>query len=688
MKKLFVFAASVLLSALLAIGALAAEKTVYLASGGDDAKDGTSYKNAVKTVEQAYKLIGDNDGKIVVCGFMNFGTGYTLPKHEGKVTFTATDGVYRYATGKIAFSQDITLSGDTVFERIGIAPSGTACIAAAGNNLTMGKDVDVDGSLVLLAGFNVLKGDKKEDVSFSNDVRIDVLDGEYLFIRGGNRRADGAAPFGTVSGNVTINISGGTFTSRDDSVHLSAAAGMNDQTGNVTLNILGGEFWGSLFAVGRAGTNELAYDPHVSGAITINIVDGIVGGKRIDENQDDTIGFSGNYTLNLIGGKYPLVESIKGGDSAKLTVDTSLKEEKTTVTDTFKNPLRGGADPWIIYKDGYYYMTTVIGVSVMCFKSPTINGLAYAEGVAIWTAPKGDAVNDTNKMYSAEIWSPELHYVEESEFGKEYAGWWLYFSADDGDNVNHRLYTVRALTDDACGEYGSPVTGEFNIPVKMVVDNDETWAIGQSLLRANGSTYLTWTSESGRGTAEHKQDIRIAKLQNPYTVIGAGNIICFAEYDWESKGYAYNANTGVSYPKVVEGATAVYGENGEIIIVYSASGYWTNFYCLSTLVLKEGGDPLSKNAWIKAEEPIFSHQNGVFGPGHAAYVTDAGGNRWMMYHGYLDGKRTGRYVFVQPYTLNGTTFDMNGGPYSPDTVFSIVNEATSITAAINGFGIK
>ncbi len=685
MKKILVILAAALLCTILSVSAFAAEKTVYIAAGGDDANDGTSYKTAVKTIEQAYKLIGEGDGKIVVCSYFNVGSAYTLPEHSGKITFTATDGKLYYPLGKIAFAQGLTLSGETVFERIGLAASGTSFLCAGGHNLTMGKNIEVTGSVVILAGFNVNGTDNIKDVSFDNDVTVNIYSGDYLYIRGGNRRVAGESPFGMISGDVTINIYGGSFTARDSSQNLSAASGMNEHSGNVTMNISGGSFYGSLFAVGRGGTNSTAQHPVITGNIDINVTGGTLNGKNLNENQDNSVAFSGQYTLNLAGGSLPLVESIKGGETAKLTVADSLKNGTGTVASSFKNPLRGGADPWVIYRDGYYYMTTVSGVSIYCYKSATLNGLAYADGVAIWTAPQGAEINNTNKMYSAEIWSPELHYIEANEFGEEYAGWWLYFSADDGENTNHRLYCVRALTDDACGEYGSPITKVVNEPVKTTVYQECEWAIGQSILRANGVTYMTWTGERGRGTAEHHQTLNIAKLINPYTIEGDGNVICVAEHAWETRGYAYNAQTGASYPKVVEGATAVYGDNGEIMIIYSASGYWTNYYCLATMVLKDNADPLLKDSWIKATEPVFQHQNGVFGPGHAAYTTDAAGNRWMIYHAYLDFNRTNRYVFIQPWTLTGTTVDMNGGPYSQNTTLTIINTRSSITDAISGF---
>ena len=83
---------------------------------------------------------------------------------------------------------------------------------------------------------------------------------------------------------------------------------------------------------------------------------------------------------------------------------------------------------------------------------------------------------------------------------------------------------------------------------------------------------------------------------------------------------------------------------------------------------------------------MFTQQNGIHGPGHAAFTTDAAGNRWMIYHAYLDWKKEVRYVFIQPYTLNGTEFDMNGGPYSADTTLTIYDRQTGIADAVTGFG--
>ncbi len=685
MKKLFMLLIASVLALTFCVCAFAAEKTVYIASSGDDAKDGSSYKDAVKTVKRAYELFGEEDGKLVVCNYLSVGADFVFPKHSGHVTITASDGKMRFPLGAIAFSKSLNLSGDTTFERIKLSASGIGYFAAGGNDLTLGAGIETAGSIDLIGGYYV-QGTDVAAASIANDYTITVKSGSYTHFRGGNRRATGSAAFGDISGNCTINISGGAFTTCDGGTNLCAASGMNSQSGNVTVNLIGGEIYGSLYAVGRAGTNSAGATPAVTGNITINISGGTVGGASIAETQDTSIGFTGKYTLNLTGGNYPRIESVKGSDTATLTMSESVKNIGTSVVAAeFTNPRRPGPDPWVIYHDGMYYVVISGDGEIYAYAAPSLEAIRYSPTYTLWTAPKN--ITEENKMYSKEIWSPELHYVSADEFGAEHEGWWLYFSADDGSNPNHRLYCVKALTDNPLGAYGHPVTKEVGIPQKMTVDGDREWSIGQSLIRINGATYLTWTSETQRGEVQiHKQDIRIAKLENPYTVIGEGVKICVPEYDWEKKGAAYNPTTGNCTPETVEGATAVYGDNGEIIIIYSASNYTSSHYCLATLTLKEGADPLNKDSWVKSEKPIFSYQNGVFGPGHAAYTTDAEGNRFMVYHAYLSWRKVSRHIFIQPYTLDGAKVTMNGGPYSTDTVMTFKTVRPSVTAAVQGFG--
>ena len=431
--RLLCLAACVMLAAaMLALGASAAGKTVYLSGDGDDARDGASYKTTVKTFERAYALLGDAGGKIVLCGTVNTGASYTMPASKGTVTITATDGEKTFPLGKIVFGTTLTLGGDTIFDRVTLSTA-TGTLACGGHNAILGKNLTTVGSMILVGGYNVPEDATVAEASINRDYTITVNGGDFTYFRVGNRRIAGKSPFGSISGNATFIVNDGHFTARDDNANQSAAAGMNEQTGNVSVIINGGRIYGNLFAVGRAGTNETEQNaPKVTGNITVTVNGGQIGGRRLDENQDNTLAFTGKYTLRLNDGLFPRIESIKGGSTASVSISTALKTDRAAVASEFKNPLRAGADPWVIYHDGYYYMVCTSSRGFYCYRSSTLDGLAYANGVPIWTPPT--TITAENKMYSKELWSPELHYIEESEFGKEYAGWWLYFAADDGES--------------------------------------------------------------------------------------------------------------------------------------------------------------------------------------------------------------------------------------------------------------
>ncbi len=73
---------------------------------------------------------------------------------------------------------------------------------------------------------------------------------------------------------------------------------------------------------------------------------------------------------------------------------------------TFTNPLLpSGADPWCIYKNGYYYYTNTTGRDIAIWKTKDIATLSTSEKKVVWTPPAKGA-------YSKEIWAPEVHYLK------------------------------------------------------------------------------------------------------------------------------------------------------------------------------------------------------------------------------------------------------------------------------------
>ena len=184
------------------------------------------------------------------------------------------------------------------------------------------------------------------------------------------------------------------------------------------------------------------------------------------------------------------------------------------------------------------------------------------------------------------------------------------------------------------------------------------------------------------------QTINIVEMTNPWTIVGKSKVICRSEYDWEMGGYALNVNTGEYWPKVVEGSTAVYAEDGSVYIIYSGSGYWTKHYNLAQLKYI-GGDPLEITSWEKKSEPILYMSDTINGCGHASYVTDTDGQGWVCYHAYI-GKDTtsGRYAFVEPYFAdkNGVVIaDGSGHPAPIETEYTVNVNPLPLGKRISGF---
>lgn len=329
---------------------------------------------------------------------------------------------------------------------------------------------------------------------------------------------------------------------------------------------------------------------------------------------------------------------------------------------TFKNPVCHGADPWMFVHGEYFYLCCTAGREIYLYRSKDpskIKTEGECEKVLAFAPREGE-------MWSKNLWSPEIHYFTEEEFPGE-SGWYMFVACDDGQNVNHRMYVLKC---EDCGSpfapYASPISGERYVPERIVSPIDESfnagWCCGQTILRHGGKVYCMWVDEVGRGTMDFHQRDRIALLEKPYVAGEAGVIIKPTE-EWEMHGFGLGKD-GKIRPKVVEGATAVYGDNGEVYAIYSGSGYWTKYYALGQITLK--GEVLNYDDWKKDKEPIFSMSDEVFGSGHASFFEDAKGDRFIAYHGYLSPDRTGgRYVFIERYSIEDGKIVIGNGSGKP-----------------------
>ena len=288
---------------------------------------------------------------------------------------------------------------------------------------------------------------------------------------------------------------------------------------------------------------------------------------------------------------------------------------------TFTNPLLpSGADPFSIYKDGYYYYTNSTQNNLVIWKTKNLADLATAERKTVWTPPTG-----TN--YSKELWAPEIHFIN----GK----WYMYFAADDGKNDNHRMYVIENGSSD-------PLQGNWTFKGHVKTPEDK-WAIDGDIFENNGQSYMIWSGWEGDKNGQ--QNIYIAKMDNPWTISGKRTKISGSDYKWEKHGDLHDQNNP-PHVNVNEGPQFLKNKD-KLFIIYSASGCWTDFYALGMLQTSASADLMDAASWKKSAEPVFkqSPENKVFAPGHNSFFKSPDGKEdWILYHANDEsGQGCGRF---------------------------------------------
>jgi len=312
--------------------------------------------------------------------------------------------------------------------------------------------------------------------------------------------------------------------------------------------------------------------------------------------------------------------------------DTSSADEPLG-DHTFLNPIKVGADPSIVMDGGsYWFAESVSDKGIALRHSPTITGLGESERQVIWQAPATGPI-------CCETWAPELQKIRGS--------WYIYFAADNGDNANHRMYVIKALTSDPFGAWSEPV---------KVSDSTDKWAIDATVMEtAAGQLYLLWSG--WEGTTNVSQQLYIAPMSDPMTISGPRVEISRPTEPWERNGTPY-INEG---PEVLQ-------RDGKTFVVYSASGSWTNDYCLGMLT-NTSGNLLDPASWTKSNGCVFAKRSTAQGPGHHTFTKSPDGTEdWLLYHAntVVNSGWDGRTIRAQKFT-----WDSNGIPQfgTPTTTF-------------------
>ena len=321
---------------------------------------------------------------------------------------------------------------------------------------------------------------------------------------------------------------------------------------------------------------------------------------------------------------------------------------------TFTNPIfSSGADPWIIYNQGYYYFTSTGGGRISIRKAKNLDEFKTAESQTIWTPPQGTS-------WSRDLWAPELHYIDRK--------WYMYFAADDGKNMNHRMYVLENQSSD-------PTSGTWDFKGK-VADPSDKWAIDGSVFKYSGKLYMIWSG--WEGDVNGSQNIYLALMKNPWTIDSKRIKISTPELPWETIGDLNNPND-VRHVNVNEGPVALQNRN-KLFIIYSGSGCWTDSYCLGLLTYNGKGEMLDPASWIKNPEPVFtgSPESKAFAPGHnCLFKSPDGKENWILYHANASaGQGCGRFRSprAQKFTFSSDGTPEFGRPVSPDKAIKVPSE--------------
>lgn len=307
----------------------------------------------------------------------------------------------------------------------------------------------------------------------------------------------------------------------------------------------------------------------------------------------------------------------------------------------FRNPIQlaGGADPWIVYHEGNYYLTTTSGSSELFMRqSPTLAGLKDAPPIQVW--------QDDTPDRCCNMWSPELRLLA----GSDGLHWYLYYTAGPLSQNTHLTQHTHVLESE-----GTDPLGPYTYKARVYDPDHDTPQLDGSMMQWEDELYFlasVWDEDG--------QSLYIAPMSDPWTISGDHVRIAVPTFAWEKTGAAIN-----------EGPVAL-EHDGQLFITFSASACSEPDYNLGMLTLT-GEDVLDPDAWAKDPEPVFqrSDENGVFGPGHNGFFKSPDGTEdWIVYHAndlVSDGCDDGRSTRAQPFTWNDDGTPNFGLPVSLET---------------------
>ena len=285
---------------------------------------------------------------------------------------------------------------------------------------------------------------------------------------------------------------------------------------------------------------------------------------------------------------------------------------------TFRNPLvaGNGPDPWMVWHDGFYYLTYTRGRDLAVRRAAHIGELATADDHVVW--------RDGDRTRNRQTYAGEFHLLD----GPHGRRWYFYYCADDGVDDHHRVYVLEA---DAVG--GTPL-GPYHFQGRLRTDpDDRLYALDPTVLvLPDGRQYLLWAGNPGHV-------LFVQRLSDPWTTTGRRTQV---------------PADGFGCPNIREGPEVLV-RDGRAYLFYSACDTGEPDYKVGLLTADLTDDLLDPEAWRQHPTPVLrrSDAHGVYGPGHNGFFRSPDGAQdWVVYAAKAVSTFTykGRTPRAQPMT--------------------------------------
>ncbi len=290
----------------------------------------------------------------------------------------------------------------------------------------------------------------------------------------------------------------------------------------------------------------------------------------------------------------------------------------------FTNPINPGPDPWMLWHDGNYYLTTTQGDCIRMWKAPTVGGLKTAKPVVVWRDKHPDRCKG--------IWAPEFHFIG--------GRWYMYYTAmnEKGEDRSHRMHVLQSR--------GKNPLGPYEYKGRLFNPENDGYAIDGTVFHkpADNTWYFMWAAQPGHV-------LTISRMKSPWELTGRSVVI---------------PASGFGCEEVREGPVVLH-RNGHFFLTYSACDTGKPDYKIGMLIAGEKADLLDPKSWIQHPKPVFERNDaaGVYGPGHHGFFRSPDGKEdWIVYHAKTTSQYTyrGRSTRVQKFTWTAEGLPDYGQP--------------------------